>query len=252
MANERRPPRRRGKRKRGFLFGIITFFFICGALLLGVSVFFKISVIKVEGSTRYTPEQVVQASGIKTGDNLFFVNKFDATSRIFKYLPYAETVTMKRDLPNIIVISIKDAEAVAYIQDGDSRWLMDKSCKLLEKTQDESASGLIPISGASPAQPEAGQKLKLGDSTKQNALFQLMSEFVSRGMLKDVRKIDLANPGDIKFYYLGRFNVKLGNSEDIKAKLDLLQTALDSKRITPTATGTIDLSQKKEAHFIAD
>ncbi len=252
MANERRPPRRRGKRKRGPVFGIITFFFICGALLLGVSVFFKISVIKVEGGTRYPPEQVIQASGIKTGDNLFFVNKFDATSRIFKQLPYAETVTMKRDLPNIIIISIKDATAVAYIQDGDGSWLMDKSCKLLEKAPNGNVSGLIPISGATLTQPEAGQKLKLSDNAKQNALFQLMSEFSSRGLLKDVKKIDLASGADIRFFYLGRFNVKLGNSEDLKGKLELLQNALDSQKISQTATGTIDLSQKKEAHFIAD
>jgi cell division protein FtsQ len=252
VAQERKKPRRRRKKRRNPIFAIISFFFICGALLLGISVFFKISVIKVAGGTRYSPEQVIAASGIKAGDNLFFINKFDATSKVFKQLPYVEKVTIKKDLPNTIILNVTDAAPAAYIQSGDGYWLMDKSLKLLENTSAENIANLISVLGVTLNKPEAGKTAELSDSVKQSAFTQLMSELVSRDMLKSVTKIDITSSGDIKFFYLNRFTVKLGSGEDIKTKLDLLKTALDSNKINALATGSIDLSQKTEAHFISD
>lgn len=252
MAQERKKPRRRRKKRRNPVLAIISFFLICGALLLGVSVFFKISVIKVEGATRYTTEQVVAASGIKSGDNLFFINKFDAISKVFKQLPYAERVTIKKDLPNTIILNVTDAVPAAFIQSGEGYWLMDKSCKLLENVPSDKISGLISVTGVTLSEPETGKTVVIADSVKQSTFTQLMAELVSRDMLKSVTKIDITNPGDTKFFYLGRFNIKLGSGEDIKGKLDLLQTALASNKINALATGTIDLSQNKEAHFISD
>ena len=72
-----RPRRQRGAeyRKR-FLYTPLTVLLICAALFLGMSVFFKVSKITVEGSTLYTPEEVIEASGIELGENLFFINRF--------------------------------------------------------------------------------------------------------------------------------------------------------------------------------
>lgn len=252
MPVERRSPRSRKKRRQNPLGAMLAFFFICGALLLGISVFFKISVIKVEGNTRYTADQVSAASGIKMGDNLFFVNKFDAITKIFRQLPYAEKITVKRDLPNVIVINVTDGKPLASIQEGDAYWLVDKSCKLLEKAGSDKIAGTIAVTGVVLSHPEAGAKLKLSDSLKEAYLTSLIDELSKKSMLEGVSKIDLTSVGDAKFYYLNRFTVRLGNNEDIQGKLKLLLDSIESKRINSAATGTIDLSRDNEAHFISD
>ena len=81
----RRPRRPSGGRGRSLLQPLI-FLLICAALVLGMSVFFRVAKIEVVGNSIYTAEEVVEASGIGTGDNLFFINRFSAASRIFSKL----------------------------------------------------------------------------------------------------------------------------------------------------------------------
>ncbi len=251
MREERRPPRRRGKKGRSIIAILFSIIFICGALLLGVSVFFKISAIKVEGSTRYSSEQVVSASGIQAGDNLFFVNKFDAISKIFKALPYAQEVTINRGLPDTVKIRIIDAAPAAYVQEGNDYWLMDKSCKLLEKVGQDKISGLIKVVGIFPAQPVPGQKLSAseGDKAKLTYFTDIITELGKSDMLSKVTQVDITDMNSVSFDYMGRFKVKLGKQADISAKFKLLNESIGY--LSPVATGTIDLTQDKEGRFIS-
>lgn len=49
----------------------LTFFLVIVALVFIMSVFFKVSRIEVKGNSIYTTDEVIKASGIETGDNLF-------------------------------------------------------------------------------------------------------------------------------------------------------------------------------------
>ncbi|NLL46035.1 MAG: FtsQ-type POTRA domain-containing protein [Clostridiales bacterium] len=251
MPREGRPMQRRRKKRRNPIISILSALLICGALLLGISVFFKISVIRAEGSLKYSQEQVISASGIKIGDNLFFVNKFNAISKIFKSLPYIDEATISKDLPNVLVIRVTDARPVAYVRSGENYWLMDKSCKLLEKVSSDAITG-VSIIGLTPIQPVAGQKLEPGEAEKPKVSYieTVMEEILERDMLSEVGHIDITSVGDLHFEYKGRFRVKVGKNENISDKFDQLSNSLGY--LSPVATGTIDLTGSKEARFIPD
>ena len=55
---------------------------ICGAIGLALAMFFRIDDIEISGNSRYSNEQIAAAAQIKAGDNLFFLNKYDAAARI--------------------------------------------------------------------------------------------------------------------------------------------------------------------------
>jgi len=251
MPQEGRPTRRRRKKRRNPIISILSVLIICGALLLGISVFFKISVIRAQGSARYSQEQVISASGIEIGDNLFFVNKFDAISKIFKSLPYIDEATISRDLPNVLVINVTDAAAAAFVQSGDSYWLMDKSCKLLEKVGSDGIKG-VRVIGLSPIQPVAGQKLEAGEAEKPKVQYveSVLGELSERDKLSEVTYVDITDAGDLIFDYKARFKVKLGKNENLSDKFSLLDNSIGY--LSPVATGTIDLTGSKEGRFISD
>lgn len=251
MPREGRPMQRRRKKRRNPIISILSVLLICGALLLGISVFFKISVIRAEGSIRYSQEQIIFESGIKIGDNLFFVNKNAAMSKIFKALPYIDTAIIDRDLPNVLVIRVTDAQPVAFIHSGDSYWLLDKSCKLLEKVGAGAVTG-VPVIGLTPIQPVAGQKLEPGEAEKPKVSYveAVLREMLERDMLPEVGNIDISNAGDLNFEYMERFRVRVGKNENLSDKLNLLDRSLEY--LSPVATGTIDLTGSKEGRFISD
>ena len=51
---------------------------ICIAIVGALSLFFKADQIFVTGTSRYSQQQVLRASGIRQGGNLFLLNKHQA------------------------------------------------------------------------------------------------------------------------------------------------------------------------------
>ena len=59
---------RNRKRKRRLLFFYASMFFIvlCAALILALTILFKVEAIEVQGISRYSTEEVTEASGLET------------------------------------------------------------------------------------------------------------------------------------------------------------------------------------------
>ena len=111
----------------GALFAPLAFLIICAALVFAMSVFFRVSRITVTGNALYTEEEITTAAGIEKGDNLFFINRFSAIARIRARLPYIETVSIERALPNRVTITVSESRAIAYVTAETGCWVIDRA-----------------------------------------------------------------------------------------------------------------------------
>ena len=73
--------RKRGRRRFGLLFKLLCGAALVAAATLGATVFFQVETIAVVGNSRYTAQEVIDASGVQIGDNLFQMNKNQISSR---------------------------------------------------------------------------------------------------------------------------------------------------------------------------
>jgi len=237
----RRPRRPSGGRGRSLLQPLI-FLLICAALVLGMSVFFRVAKID-------TAEEVVEASGIGTGDNLFFINRFSAASRIFSKLPYVDKAKVTRALPNRVTITIQESSAMAYVQADGGYWVLDQNCKLLKSVTESELTGLARVDGITPVEPKVGEVLNAGeaDAPKVTYLAAILGQLLTRDMASKVTVIDLSDASNPGFTYDGRFTVRLGANENVEYKFGMLQSAVS--QLTASDAGTIDLSIDKRAHF---
>lgn len=64
---------------------LVLLFFV---VILIMSLAFRVSKIEVINASEYTDEEIINASGVERGANLFFVDRFKAASMIFSDLPY--------------------------------------------------------------------------------------------------------------------------------------------------------------------
>ena len=244
---QRRPRRR--KKKRNPLYGPLSFIVICAAMIFGMSVFFRVSTIEVVGINRYTEQEVIEASGLEEGDNLFFINRFAATSKVFAKLPYIEVATINRKLPSKLIIEVTESKAVAYLTDSSGGiWVVDRNCKLLEQTDTTGVSGLIRVDGVSLIEPASGEQINAEDGLPKVAyLKQILWQIQGRRMQSEVTRIDMSNIGSPTFDYAGRFTIRLGPDEIVEDKFDRMVNVVN--RLEPGDTGTIDLSIEKQANF---
>ena len=245
-------PRRR-KKKRSVLYAPMSFILICAVMFFGMSVFFRVSVIEVEGSFTYSDEEVIEASGLEMGDYMLFINRFTATSNIFSKLPYVEkVVSIERKLPNRVVITIAESAAIAYVPLDGEFWIMDRNCKLLKTVAAAETQGLISLLGITPVAPMTGEGLSVesGELPKVEYAAAILGELLERGMSEDVRWLDMNNVGSPSFDYLGRYVIRMGTNENIKYKLDRLHAAVEL--LKEGDRGIIDLSVDRAAQFLPE
>ena len=246
------PQQSKRRRKRSALFAPLSFLIICAALVFAMSVFFRVSGIEVEGNALYTAEDIIEAAGIEEGDNLFFINRFSAISRIFSKLPYVEKAVINRSLPNKLVIVVSESKAIACIAAEDGTWAIDRSCKLLSKVDGEELRGLIRIEGLTPIAPEAGQIIAPGEaeSPKVAYLSEILTQIDALNLRDRITYIDITGISNPFFDYIGRFTVKLGANENTEYKFQCLLSAVDA--LSEGDRGTLDLSIDKRAHLTYD
>jgi cell division protein FtsQ len=241
----------RKKKKRGVLFAPLSFIIICAVIVLGMSVFFRVSKVEVVGAVKYSDAEILEASGIGIGDNLFFLNRFTALSRIKSKLPYISEAKITRSLPNKVIIDVSESIMLAYVRFNGELWAVDSGCKVLEAVGQSRAEGLIEITGVEVGSPIKGGKLT-GDgaeASKITYLAEILSGIQSREMQSSINNINLGNLANPSFDYLDRFTVKLGKMEDTEYKLNLLNRAIE--KMEPGDAGTIDLSMSadRKAHY---
>ena len=239
----------RERRRRGVWSGA-TFIIICAAMILGMSVFFRVSVIEVTGVVVYTEEELALASGIEIGDNLFFINRSAVGARIISKLPYIETVTIRRGLPSRLYIDVTESAAVARVDVIGIPWAMDSSCKMLGVAGNDELGSLIEVVGISAISPTIGSQLNPGDGEefRREYLSSILTALAQRDMQGDVSLLDMENTASPEILYLDRFTVRLGDGANLEYKLELLLASV--KKLAADDSGTIDLSIDNQAHFL--
>ena len=270
MAAARNNRRRRRNRGRfGPLFKLLCAVALAAALTVGATVFFRVETVEVAGNSRYTQEEVVEASGIQTGDNLYAMNKFNVQRQIRELLPYVSEVSIQRSLPSTIRIQVTECQAAARVMpntsaqqpaaeetpDGgagtgqeraDEAWLISATGKLLEPAPADSDA--LEISGLTLLMPRAGTMLTLPqeEAAGQTALLGLLAALVEGEMLSEFSAARFEETR-ITLRYLDRFDVEMPLNGDFPYLLQVLRQAVADldQRIGPGCTGRLDLTREE-------
>lgn len=250
MARRRRYNRKRRRGSFAFLYKLLAFVLICGAIGLALAMFFKIEDIEISGSSRYTNQQITAAAEVRVGDNLFFLNKYDAAARIRRQLPYVETVQFRRVLPNKLVVQVTECQDPVAIKQDGTVYLLCAKGTIVDTVSAAKWSQYIQIEGLTLLDPQVGAEARAA-ATQQSVLERLLTILTlldDKGMLHQVQVIDLSDAARITIRYTDRFDVQFLWDADFDYKLDYLAAVVD--KLEDNEKGTIDMTQEGKASFI--
>ncbi len=248
VQNRRKERRRKIRRRR--LFISLIFFIIIAIITLAImcfTLFFPIKSIGAKGSKLYTSEQIVAASGIDVGDKLFAVSKKTVENSIRKSLPYVDAVTIKREFPDGIKLTVKDAEEyVCYNVDG-KYYVVSKKGYVLSENGEKPENIFEIICGGVGC--EIGAQVTFEDEEAQELIDTLTDAFSKQDISID--EIDITNTIQIKAKVENRFDVYFGTHENIDKKIAHLSGMIES---IGDRSGSIDLSmwteKKSQGSFV--
>ncbi|MCI8304864.1 MAG: FtsQ-type POTRA domain-containing protein [Lawsonibacter sp.] len=266
---------RRNRGRFGPLFKLLCVLAVGVALTVGATVFFRVESVTVSGNQRYSQEEIIAASGIQLGDNLYGLNKVRIGRSIRTSLPYIGKLSINRAPPSAILITVTEWEAVARIAvpepeqaaavrsgageegaDSGSQppepvpvaqepWLINIEAKLLEPAPPDSSA--ILVSGLTSIAPEAGSRLKVPESeeTRLEALIRLLEALEAAELSTEVSSVHL-DATQLTLRYADRFNVKIKLDGNFDYSLRVMKAVRENREAQdgPDARGSIDLTQE--------
>lgn len=244
-----RKDRNRHRRRRGrfgFLYKLLSFLVIFAAILVGCVVFFRVNQVVVTGNSRYSAQEIIAASGVEVGDNLFLVNRPQTAQSILRKLPYVENAVPVHRLPDTVELHITECAPAAAFRFEGSWWLLDARGKLLEQGDKSIVGNLPEVRGLHPVEPTVGEwmKVDISEQVRLEGLEQLLTALDAREMAEGVTEfIDLSASNVIRFGYGPELTVAVPMEGDFALRVYSLQQTLETfAQQGETVTGTLELT----------
>lgn len=245
MTAERRKARRKTEKNRrqssGMLGRIGIMLAVVAAVVFGVAIFFKVNTIEVQGNSVYSAQDVIDASDFAIGDNLLTVNKDTAAGNIMARLPYVQSVSIGRSLPDTIIIQVHESQsAFAVNTETNTVWLISTQGKALERADPEQLEQYPQIVGVVLNSPTAGQMVSSLDQKKLDAAVAVLTGLEGTGILEHVSAVNVEKEYDLVVQYEDRYEIRFGGTDELEYKIQYLTAILSE--LSDFQAGTIDLS----------
>lgn len=231
--------KRKYKRNMSLYFMVIFIIAFSAFAILSVTVFFNIEEIDVAGSSCYTAEEIIKASGLSAGDNMIRKNLVKSADMIKSKLVYIEEAKIKRVFPNSVRIEVAPCEETAVIESEKGFYLISKGGKILNIT-DNPRSDLILFKGTEPAENlSVGDKFISSNEDKTEILYKLI-DAGSAEYASSISEYDITDRLNISCLYDNRITVELGIITEIDYKLKFANEIITQK-IGSKTEGTLTI-----------
>ena len=269
--------------KRGrFLLHLATVTAIVLAIVLGMSIFFKVETVKVSGCNTYSAWEVSEASGIEIGSNLLTLSRAQVSGSIISNLPYVDTVRVGIILPDTVNIEITELDVVYSIEDADGNWwLMNDEGRIVDQTNGISAKDYTQVLGVRVEVPEVGQQAVAkeaetvtipvldpdaepaeGEETTEpttlpttatitvgvtgaerlRTVLTVLQQLSDNSISGQIDSVDVSTLTAIELWYDERFQINLGDTGQLEYKISALKATID--QMESYESGHLDLSFK--------
>lgn len=215
-------------------FLIMTFI----AAFLAVTIFFKIDSIEITATEHYTEDELISASGIEIGDNLFTFRTSKVEKELLEKYPYLASVSVTRSLPSTLVIKAVDSVPAAAVNLTSGGYcLIDENGKLLEQASTV-PEGIPTVTGVTVSDMAEGKYLT--DNSKSEILVDITKVLKEKNIISNVNFINVSCITDVRMGYLGRLDVRLGQADKLKEKIQMLIHIAENE-LSPSDINTVYL-----------
>ena len=241
---------------------LVTVVAVVIAVLLGISVFFKVENHSISGCDKYSAEQIWEAAGIRDGENLLTIGIPQASARIMEKLPYIASVRIGIKLPNTVYIEVVESKVVYALQAEDqSWWLVNSQGKVVDQAPDGEQTSYTKLQGVQITGPEPGQgavaheigstqtdpdgntlPVTITEAQRLQTALDIVQYLEANGIIGTAASVDVTDMGNLELWYGAQYRVKLGNDTQLLYKISVFKGFLEDPRTDPYEAGEVDCS----------
>ncbi len=247
---------------------LITVTAVVLALVIGLSVFFKVEHIYVSGAEVYSESSITEVCGISKGDNLLTFSHARAAALIQANRPYVREVRFGIKLPDTVNIIIEEDDVVYAIKDQTGQWwLMNSSGRVVEQGNNTKVANNTQILGVAlqdPVPNERGVALESAPAAEEDAtaaegetapssvpvtttgaqrldaVLQILKALEDNDIVGSAASVDVSRIDDIILWYGTRYQVNLGDNTRLEHKIACMNAVI--AQMSEYQSGVLDCS----------
>lgn len=246
--NRRRKKRKRKKRRKKHY--VLRFVLFCavvlGAIVFLRSDFFTVELIKVENNSIITEDQILEMSGLETGQNIFHSSSLKAKKEIEKN-PYIAHASVHRKLPNVLVIRVREKEAIASIEKKDEYVILDADGTVIDQSRTNMYTTVI--SGIKLKKFQVGEVPEVDNPVRLENALKLIRSVNDSGMY--FKRLNVMSSLTVEGYLTDNLLCS-GMPDDILENLEGIKVILYDLNQKGIERGTIIIGKDGLASFSPD
>ena len=246
---------------------LVTVTAVVLALVIGLSVFFKVERIYVSGAEVYSESAITEVCGISKGDNLLTFSHARAAALIRANRPYVREVRFGIKLPDTVNIIIEEDDVVYAIKDQTGQWwLINSSGRVVEQGNNAKAANYTQVLGvtldnpepdaygvalesapavteSTDAQGETVQEVTPVTTTgaqRLDAALEILKALENNDIVGSAASVDVSRIDDIILWYGTRYQVNLGDSARLDYKIACMNAVI--AQMSEYQSGILDIS----------
>lgn len=239
------------------------------AVVIGLSVFFKVDRVVVYGNKAYSAWTIQEAAGIEGGENLLSFGRTRACGKIITGLPYVKNVRIGIKLPDTVNIYIEEFDVSYAVQAADeSWWLMTSTGKIAEQIDKAASNSYTKVLGIQVVGPAVGQQavaleafvpeeateetqpldptevtsplVTVTANDRLQAALLILGKLEENDIVGEVATVDVSNLFNLELQYGQRYQVKLGDTTNMDRKISEMKASV--MQLNDYQTGILDVS----------
>lgn len=219
--------KKRARRREFAAICILVAVVVITVAVLSFTVLFKTENVSIVNSAeRYTDEAIKNIAGIEQGTNMLRLPTGIIEKRIEKSLPYIGRASIKRRLPDTVVVEVEYTHASMAVETVSGYTLLNSSGKVLENGVQILSDYVAEITGVELVKSDAGENAVFSDSDMFTYVTGLSTAFDETGF-DNVTAYDFSDMSNIVVEIDYRIDVKLGPVSKAAGKLRFGKEVID-------------------------
>ena len=205
--------RKKSKNRVEFLGLILVILIICFLLM---SPIFAVDIIEVRGNSSVLEKYIISESGLFYGQNIFNMNKFNAIEKI-NSIPQIEESSIKRELPDKLVINVVEKTPVAEVNFYGSKLLISSEGTIIGVITDNAKTSLPKLRGITIKDFILGEKVACREDEILQKYLAVLMMLEKNDMVEIVDKLSYDN-GILVHFEAGHI-AYLGDVDNLEYKI---------------------------------
>ena len=215
---------------------------------------FVVEEIRVEGSTVYSDEEIMTASGVVPGINLYSFSSRTAEENLTLRCPYIRTLDVNRTMPDAVHFTVSEDTAVFCAEIYGEMWALSGTLRVLERTDPASASadGLIRLLLPEVQRALGGRVLDFGDERSTMRIREILETVQKSAICPSITCVDLRNLRELHMVSRGVYLLDFGGADDVALKLRVAYAVLADPLFDGTIKAELDLTASGSTSVVFD